>query len=1769
MRTVSAIYKTLKVGRLSWYDIRVVCGTKIYGTDTLKSITVNYSLGSESGMSIGNANSAKCELTVVEESANWERMAEFIVQFRLRNETGTTNSEWITVGTFFTDERHDDKYGNLSIVGFDAMLKTEKYWTETVPEQLLPSEYPITARAFAQMVSSAGICAFEDISKLDNTSAFIGFDTESTVRDKLKDIASAHGGNWMCAPDGRLRLVQYEQFEIDATLAGVAIAGIAVVGRGGSSGNTRDYTLLNLSVKTFDKSPELPPVSGVTLETETGVSISAGSDTSYMLRGTCNFSSTDCGIETMCLGNVVGYSYRPFDITGAYLDPITEIGDFVLVDGVGYQIMNIDWNFNKMPKASLSAPYDEEVDHEYTVVDPRTKNYRKSMKAIDNAKGELNTAITQTAEAIELNASRIYETKTDASDKLDEAKSYSDAQIQVTADSITSTVAASQKQYDTSQYTISYYGYGAPSTTKYPPEDHSGEYYLDQADGSLYYCNGYNWSKSATLNLITTTQQTAIQQNATDITAKVSKTGGQNGSGSFSWHLTDSGHNWYANGASDPVVSITGSGLAIKGKVTATSGYIGNGRNGFEIGSTYIRNGVQSMQDTTHNGVYVGTDGISLGKGTFKATSTGAVTATNLELKGGSIKLGGTDSNPVFSVTSAGAVTATNMSITGGSISIRDGNNNVIFSANSSGVTVNGNGRFTGTVYAGNIVSEQTQSGAGYFNGGGIATGTVTGGLSTSGTATGGLSVGVCTSLGYADLFNAATTRGSGTYPPYFCATSITALSTMYANDYYIELGQDRQLALKTHYHTIVVNQDGTVQFGQPTSERPDPFNVADTQKYKGDVAAITVTSLDIEYTYDSSLHVYKIVGKAKNQAGTIVYQSSDGQWNTDRSAYLDGKEDGASEVTVDTVTQYSYSSTGDKSVSIENGYLRYNNGQLIGRINIALNGNSNTATCVVSMDGQRVVEDARPRTIVRRTNEATGNPMPDTWNANTNKGYVYLRATTNNNSIYVDQNIEVDTNSAIYQAGVTAGQGSGADSVTVQTLGLDPDGTISYSDTVKNYYIPIKATLSTGKNPRSITITVSGQEAYEQGASDAEDGVTLAVTTSQSGWSSLWKKTVSINAVAKNANGETLDSASPTVEVDALSVYGKGVDAGASTAYVSNITTGDAGSPSYSQEDDVYYANVSITGTARGTKADGTFVTSDRTLTRAVNVSTVYTTAKSLGITEGAQTAYVSDITAGSAGFPSYSSEDQVYYANVSITATARSTKADGTYYTADRTITRAVNVSTVYSVARTVGVNDARPRSIVRRTNEATGTVMPDTWNDSTNTGYIYLRATTNNGEIYLDQNIEVDTSSAIYLAGVAAGQGGGADSVTVQTLGLDPDGTISYSETVKNFYIPIKATLSSGKNPRTTTITVSGQEAYEHGASDAEDGVTLALTTSQTGWDSTTHKKTISINAAAKSGSGETLDSASPDIEVDATSVFNSVTATAQSMTTSQSDYGTYDQAIGYGSTSLYTASGTQYGRIKVTLSNGTERVVRIGMPAGSGININDVVVTRLYSPDRGWVFGDDTLGVLASVTANGQTKTENAVVDVTDIVEFWSDYYGALAYDHASALDTDSNNYGQYDTSLNLGLTGKSYVSGSQRYGRVGIYNSDNDLIKTIRVYMPTSGSSAGQITIVNAETSASVNPYYNATATTPRLPYYAYISGKHYVYIRADSTGVATNKTQYIDINDIVDYAYQLGGGGNVSVSSLEAESGYDGNTRSLFKITLSNGSVYRLWADHA
>ena len=499
-----------------------------------------------------------------------------------------------------------------------------------------------------------------------------------------------------------------------------------------------DAVNISRRAKSANKAPLFEPYSKVIvhvgLSTDGGeeITYTAGDDTGRTLE-----VNNEWGTQQMAntiLARICGFQYQPFQAIEALVDPAVELGDGITVNGIYSGMFVQATKFGPLMKSDVSAPVDEEIEHEYGFESRTDRAYTRMV-------AQTRSGISMSSEAI---TAEVY--------RATEAEGALGSRITETAESITAEVTRATTAEGTLRSSITQ---TAESLTAEITR-------ATTAEGNL------SSSIQATADSITTevkrakdaegTLKSSITQNANSISAEVTRAKTAEGNklnhtysnSSFGWQLTSTAFILKSNNqevfkANSGGITVKGSG-EFSGKITATSGYIGNGSNGFQISNTSISNGMTSLGDTQHNGVYIGTDGIALGAGKFKVTSAGAVTATNLSLTGGSInindkfivdsqgavtatnlaitggsiKLGGTATNPAFSVTSAGAVTASDLSITGGSINI-----NNAFMVDSSGNLTATSGTFSGNVYAGNI---QYGGSYGTFNGAGLTQYSVSGG---------------------------------------------------------------------------------------------------------------------------------------------------------------------------------------------------------------------------------------------------------------------------------------------------------------------------------------------------------------------------------------------------------------------------------------------------------------------------------------------------------------------------------------------------------------------------------------------------------------------------------------------------------------------------------------------------------------------------------------------------------------------------------------------------------------------------------------------------------------------------------------------------------------------------------------------------------------------------------------------------------------------------------------------------------------------------------
>ena len=279
------------------------------------------------------------------------------------------------------------------------------------------------------------------------------------------------------------------------------------------------------------KAPQFEPYSKVIIYVGTDddgnmVAYQSGDDTGRTLEVTNEWGNQQ--MADNILARIRGFQYQPVTAKGVLSDPSMEIGDGITVNGLYSGIYSQNTVFDQLMASDVSAPVDEEIEHEYGQETATNRAYTRFVK---------NTR----------------------------------AGIRLTYDAIAAEVEARTEA----------------------EEDIRGE----------------------------------LEVQARSISAKVSKRS-DSGSTTFGWELLDDQWNVFSDSSSNVVFHVDSSGASVKGQITATSGYIGNGTSGFTIMPNAIYNNISSFGGSQSSGVYIGTNGIQLGQG-FKVDSSGRITATS------------------------------------------------------------------------------------------------------------------------------------------------------------------------------------------------------------------------------------------------------------------------------------------------------------------------------------------------------------------------------------------------------------------------------------------------------------------------------------------------------------------------------------------------------------------------------------------------------------------------------------------------------------------------------------------------------------------------------------------------------------------------------------------------------------------------------------------------------------------------------------------------------------------------------------------------------------------------------------------------------------------------------------------------------------------------------------------------------------------------------------------------------------------------------------
>ena len=147
------------------------------------------------------------------------------------------------------------------------------------------------------------------------------------------------------------------------------------------------------NVGTLEVSPAFEPITKIILNKgvdSNGVmqSVVAGTDTGRTMEADCPWATQ--AIANALLTQLGGFVYQPYAAADALVDPACELGDNVKIDGTKSYLFAIDPTFDALYTADISAPQEEEIDHEYPY---EPKENREIVRKTATITAELRVAV--------------------------------------------------------------------------------------------------------------------------------------------------------------------------------------------------------------------------------------------------------------------------------------------------------------------------------------------------------------------------------------------------------------------------------------------------------------------------------------------------------------------------------------------------------------------------------------------------------------------------------------------------------------------------------------------------------------------------------------------------------------------------------------------------------------------------------------------------------------------------------------------------------------------------------------------------------------------------------------------------------------------------------------------------------------------------------------------------------------------------------------------------------------------------------------------------------------------------------------------------------------------------------------------------------------------------------------------------------------------------------------------------------------------------------
>lgn len=134
------------------------------------------------------------------------------------------------------------------------------------------------------------------------------------------------------------------------------------------------------SLRKFESAPQFSGYTKVVLRVSDDIEYSAGIETGRTLTSANPWGSQELAEDI--LAQIKGFAYQPYTASGAIVDAAAELGDAVSVNGVYSGVYGLTRRYGGIQYADLSAPSDEEIDHEYPYKSPQDRRVTRQFREV-------------------------------------------------------------------------------------------------------------------------------------------------------------------------------------------------------------------------------------------------------------------------------------------------------------------------------------------------------------------------------------------------------------------------------------------------------------------------------------------------------------------------------------------------------------------------------------------------------------------------------------------------------------------------------------------------------------------------------------------------------------------------------------------------------------------------------------------------------------------------------------------------------------------------------------------------------------------------------------------------------------------------------------------------------------------------------------------------------------------------------------------------------------------------------------------------------------------------------------------------------------------------------------------------------------------------------------------------------------------------------------------------------------------------------------------